>query len=258
MINELEALSKNSVAYNSRALEKTIQVHLVEKGDIFYTKGRNLAKEVYRQVWHTENLIDGNDYGVIISHNGVIVGNMNLQLRQSNKPLKSEIFFGKEHWQQYQKNYQYNLAEVSALAIAQDVPSELRKPIMMMLIVGIQNFCRLANINFLVTVQHKSLIRILTKSLDLPFYINEFIDTPLETIPNDLYWNREESPRIFYLEPLSFPVIDACYSFFTFLNILGFQTSFLSRINTSNLNLTYSHFRKNSLGEHKLKVGYGA
>lgn len=88
-------------------LNHLMEIHIVDKSDIFYKKGRQLASDAYRQVWNTENLIDGNDYGVIISHQGKVIGNINIQIRQGNKPLKSEAFFGKEHWQAYFKESTY-------------------------------------------------------------------------------------------------------------------------------------------------------
>ncbi len=61
-------------------LNHLMEIHIVDKSDIFYKKGRQLASDAYRQVWNTENLIDGNDYGVIISHQGKVIGNINIQI----------------------------------------------------------------------------------------------------------------------------------------------------------------------------------
>jgi hypothetical protein len=228
---------------SQNALASRMEVHLVDKNDIFYKKGRILAEEVYRQVWNTEHLIDGNDYAIVVSHNGSVVGNMNLQLRAEKKLLKSELFFGQEHWQEYFQGSPSNVAELSALALSQNLPNEVRRPIMMMLILGIQTLCRLKKITFLVTVQHEYLIRILTQSLDLPFVRNEMIKTPQGELPNDDYWKRKEPPKIYYLEPNGSETIDTCASFFCYLNVAGIQTSFLPRVQKSDL--SFSAFRKN-------------
>lgn len=196
-----------------KALTSSMEVHLVDKNDIFYKKGRVLAEDVYRQVWNTEQLIDGNDYAIVVSRHGSVVGNINLQLRAENKLLKSEIFFGQEHWQEYYQGSPVHVGEVSALALSDDLPSEVRRPIMMMLILGIQILSRYEGIKFLVTVQHEFLIRVLSKSLHLPFFCNEIVKTPQGKLPSDKYWERKELPRIYYLEPNSNQTVDTCTSF---------------------------------------------
>ena len=221
-----------------------LEVHLVHKGDIFYAKGRKLAENVYRQIWGTENLIDGNDYGIVVSHDGKVLGNMNIQLRKPEKLLKSESFFCREHWQQYFSATNTNIAEASALAIDRDTPTNLRRPIMMMLMTGLQTFCRLEGIKYLVTIQHDYLIRILTKSLHLPFFPNQMVKKPQAEIPQDSYWQREKLPSIYYSEPLGAGFTDACSSFFFYLSMSGIQTAFYPRVKKNN-KLHFSTFRKN-------------
>ena len=94
-------LNLSSVSVNSHSQTvsyASIETHLVEREDIFYTKGRNLAKAVYKDVWNTESLVDGNDYGIVVACNGEILGNANIQLKKPEKQLKSETFFGESHW----------------------------------------------------------------------------------------------------------------------------------------------------------------
>jgi hypothetical protein len=76
-----------------------LEVHPVDTGDIFYKKGRVLAESVYRQIWNTEKLLDGNDYAVVVSRDRTVVGNLNLQSRSKHGLLKSEGFFGERHWE---------------------------------------------------------------------------------------------------------------------------------------------------------------
>lgn len=208
----------------------SIETHIVEREDIFYTKGRNLAKAVYKDVWKTENLVDGNDYGIVVVCNGKVLGNANIQIKKPEKALKSEKFFGASHWKNYFQVSNSEIAEISALAVSQDAPSELRRPVMMMLITGLQNLCRIKGIKQLATVQHGYLVRILTKSLHLPFYKNEVVNEPLADVPDDNYWKRVSSPAIYYLEPLSINVIEACYSFLSYMNVAGVQTAFYPRV----------------------------
>jgi hypothetical protein len=228
---------------NCNSLADRMEIHLVDKNDIFYRKGRVLAEEVYRDVWKTENLIDGNDYAIVVSRNGAVVGNLNLQLRAGRKALKSELFFGTEHWSECFKGSSSCVAELSALALSQDLPSEIRRPIMMSLILGSQVLSRALNIQFYVTIQHEFLMRILTKSLQLPFFRNEKLTAPQGELPDDLYWNRGEFPRIFYLDTKDSEAINTCASFFSYLNVAGIQTSFLPRIKKSDL--PFSTFWKN-------------
>jgi hypothetical protein len=220
-----------------------MEVHLVDKNDIFYKKGRLLAEEVYRKVWNTEHLIDGNDYAVVISRQGSVVGNMNIQLRSGRKSLKSETFFGGEHWQNYFPGSPASVAELSALAIDQKLPPEIRRPIMMMLILGTQILSRALDVQFYVTIQHEFLMRILTKSLQLPFFRNESLTRPQGQLPNDDYWNRGELPRLYYLDTKNGDAINTCASFFCYLHVSGIQTSFLPRIKKNDM--PFSAFRKN-------------
>ena len=222
-------------------LQPLMEIHLVEREDVFYKAGRHLAKEVYREVWNTQNLVDGNDYAVIVACKGKIVGNINIQLKKPKSLLKSEIFFGEKHWEDYFQVEDSEIAEISALAIAKDAPTELRRPVMMMLITGVQNICRIRGIKFLATVQHSYLLRILNKSLKLPFYKNTTVTQPVGDIPNDDYWKREKYPAIYYLDILSFEMVNVCYSFLSYLNLSGLQTQFLPRINQSK-DLSYASF----------------
>ncbi|MDJ0743390.1 MAG: hypothetical protein QNJ32_08510 [Xenococcaceae cyanobacterium MO_167.B27] len=237
---ELENFSMQKIQPESQPVMET---HLVDRGDIFYTKGRNLAKEVYRDVWNTSKLIDGNDFGVIVTCNGEVLGNANIQLKGTDKLLKSEVFFGAKHWQSYFTVADSEIAEISALAIAQNAAEELRRPIMMMLITGIQNICRIQGIKYISTVQHSYLLRILRKSLGLPFFQNQVVNQPQANVPDDNYWNRGKLPAIYYLEPLSIDVVNACYSFFSYLNFSGIQTKFFPRIKQTS-KLSYATFVK--------------
>ncbi len=201
-----------------KPMTSLIEVCLVHKGDEFYNQGRKLAENVYRQVWGTENLLDGNDYGVVVAQNGKILGNLNIQFKRSGKLLKSEVFFGENHWQNHSNADHSEIAELSALAIAQDAPKELRRSIMRMLILGMQNLCYQEGIKFLVTVQHDYLIRILSKSLHLPFFLNNDVSKPQGNTPCDGYWRRPKLPRVYCLDTNSRQTVEACSSFFSYLH----------------------------------------
>lgn len=231
--------SKTQVADESLS---SLQVHLVSCDDIFYIKGRILSKTVYKEVWSTENLVDKNDYGVVVATNkGEILGNVNLQLRKE-KLLNSEVFFEKCHWKNYFEVPSENIAEISGFALDKNTPINLRKPVMMLAIVGLQNLCRLKKIQKLVTVQHDYLVRILTKSLKLPLLKNEIVNSLSFSIPNDDYWKRNKAPAIYYLEPFSSYVSETCYSYLSFLNlVLKIETTFNLRIQIES-QTTYSSF----------------
>ena len=208
-----------------KPMTSLIEVCVVHKGDEFYNQGRKLAENVYRQVWGTENLLDGNDYGVVVVQNGKILGNLNIQFKSSRGLLKSEVFFNEKHWQGYSNAHYSEVAEISALAIAQDAPKELRRSIMKMLIMVMINFCRQKGIKFLVTVQHDYLIRILSKSLYLPFFMNNDISKPQGNVPCDGYWKREKSPRLYYLSPNNIQTINACASYLNHLPTARIESS---------------------------------
>lgn len=225
-------------------IQSSIETHIVEREDIFYSRGRNLAKAVYKEVWNTENLVDGNDYGIVVACNGKVLGNANIQIKKPGKLLKSEAFFGESHWKDYVDASDYEIAEISALAVSQDAPAEIRRPIMMMLIVGIQNLCRMMGVKQIATVQHDYLIRILTKSLNLPFYRNQKIEQPQTSdLPDDDYWKRVKPPALYYLDPLGHEGTSACYSFLNYLNMSGTHTAFYPRLKNVQ-KLSYAAFCK--------------
>ena len=237
-------------------MSSLLKVHLARKGDELYLRGRNVAENVYRQIWGTENLIDGNDYGVIVSQNGKVLGNLNIQLKRSGELLKSELFFGQKHWQNYTDVHYSETAEISALAIAQDAPKQLRRPTMMTLILGIHLICCLQNINFLVTVQHDYLIRILSKSLRLPFFRNEIKKIPQGKVPHDNYWIREKLPRLYYLAPNSIQTINACASYLNHLPMARIESSPFAEIRAECL--SYSTFPQNWNREKSYPVVYAS
>ncbi|WP_013323703.1 hypothetical protein [Gloeothece verrucosa] len=219
----------------------SIEVHLVDTNDIFYKRGRLLAEKVYHEVWNTEHLIDGNDYAVVISLEGEVIGNMNLQVRSPQKLLKSEKFFGREHWKYNFDEYNLPIAEISAFAISRHLSLDLSRLVMMSLIAGMQNICRLEAIKLIVTVQHESLMRIL-KSLHLPFHKNQMVTIPQGNLPDDDYWNRQKAPGLYYIQPLSLEVVECCYSYLVYMTLKGVSTAFLPR--TQKADLSYSTFRK--------------
>ena len=224
--------------------QRTLSVHIVEKEDIFFSKGHNLAQAVYQEVWNTENLVDGHDYGIVVTYNGKVLGNANLQIKKPGKLLKSEVFFGKSHWKEYFEVSELEIAEISALAVSKNAPAQMRRLILMMLIVGIQNLCRIINVRQIATMQHDYLIRILTKALHLPFYRNETIEQPQATnLLHDDYWKKIEPPALYYLDPLGNEVTAACYSFLNYIHLSGMQTSFSPRLNNIH-KLSYATFCK--------------
>lgn len=228
----------------------SMEVHIVDKQDLFYKKGRVLAEHAYRRTWNTENLIDGNDYAVVVSKGGKTIGNMNLQLRSEEKFLKSEKFFGKEHWQNYFHPYPTGVAEISALAISHELPSQISRPVMMLLILGISSLCRLKEISLLTTVQHEFLIRVLKQNLQMPFIRNEKVKTPNGELPNDNYWNHKNPPKLYYLDTDSQQAVASCASFFWYLNSVGIHTTFLPRVQTEDL--SYTTFRKSCKSQARL------
>lgn len=219
-----------------------MEVHLVNKDDIFYQKGRNLANEVYQQVWGTEKLIDGNNYGIVISYKGQVIGNANLQIRQEHQPIKSEHFFGKEHWKAYVDVPYSRVVEMSSLSIAQDLEADLKQPVMMLLIFSTYTLARSLGITFCATIQRKALHRILTKHLHIPFFPNQKLTEIQGEVPNDKYWNSNETPHLYYLDLTAPETLESLNSCFFYINSLGIQTKFLSRFQEKNS--SYAQFRK--------------
>ena len=221
-------------------LSDCLKIFIVDKYDNLYKEGRDLAQQMYNKVWNTSNLIDANDYAVVIYCGNMIVGNVNIELGREGNLLKSEVFFEKQHWKNYLSASRTDLIEISGLCINDEIPNKLSRPVMMLLILGLQSLHNSLGIRYMTTVQHKYLIRILKKSLNLPFFRNEVLNVPLGSIPDDNYWKQDKMPSLYYVDGHSNEAIKACNSMFCYLNFLGFKISFESKINKSEI--SYSEF----------------
>ncbi|NJO94570.1 MAG: hypothetical protein HC820_10040 [Hydrococcus sp. RM1_1_31] len=203
---------------------------------------------MYKKVWQTEKLIDDNDYGVVVFYGNSVIANVNLQLRRENSPLKSEKFFQFKHWQEYLKVADSEIAEISGLAISDDIPNSLSRPVLMTLVLGLKILLQGLKLKAYTTIQHKFLIRLLAKSLGLPFFMNETVTTVQTNVPDDNYWKRAESPRVYYLDGFAPQAIQACDRFFDYFKSAGIQTIFNSRIVREKIGysqLFKSHLAKN-------------
>lgn len=216
------------------------QVFIVNKKDPIYLKGRHFVQQRYRKVWGTCNLVDSNDYATVVLCHGSVIANVNIQLNQENNYLNSELFFEKEHWRSDINLGTYDLAEVSGLAISDKIQPNISTPAFMMLILGLRILQYSLNIRYYTTVQHKFLVRILTKKLNLPFWTNNSIVNPSGNIPNDKYWQQEEKPRIYYLDCHNEQVVQACDSYFYYLNLMGIKVTFSPLVSKKKIH--YSSF----------------
>jgi hypothetical protein len=227
MKNELDLLRKESQQLQNPATP--LEVHVVDKNDIFYTKGRYLAKSVYKNKWNTENLIDHNDYGIVIVSEGRVIANMNIQLGGRNRLLNSEKFFAREHWKNYFDVSAHQTLEISGLSIPQEVDTELRTSLLMILSLSAYYIARSLGIRVCATVQLKMLIRILTRRLHLPFFPSEFVTEVNGDVPNDDYWNRLDAPKMYYLDFTDSKTLENYERFSSYLNSKGVRTTFLPR-----------------------------
>lgn len=217
-----------------------IRIGIVAKEQEIYIQGRNLANEMYAKIWDTKSLIDDNDFGIVVFCSGQVVGNVNLQIKHSESNLlHSEIFFTQKHWQQYLDIPNGQLAEISGLCVSDTVPQSLSRPIIMGLVLGLHLLHNSLQIRYLTTVQHEYLIRVLCKSLNLPFFCNETITYPQGQVPDDGYWKRDKSPRIYYIDGYSADTIKAVSSLFCYLNMVGYQIHVEQKISPVNLSYTY-------------------
>jgi hypothetical protein len=230
-------LESQDIQHSTAALE----VHIVDKSDIFYTKGRYLARNVYKNKWNTDNLIDNNDYGIVIAAKGRVIANMNIQVGSENRQLNSEKFFAKEHWKNYFEVPAHQTIELSGLSIPQDVDNDLRVALLMILSLSAYNIARSLGIKVCITVQLQMLIRILTRRLHLPFFPSEFVTEIRGSVPNDDYWNRIESPKIYYLDMVDGKTVELYNLFFCYLNHQGINATFFPRFNQKQM--TFTSFR---------------
>ena len=205
--------------FSDELLSSVIEVHLIDKNHVFYQEGRILAQDVYRQIWDTDHLIDGNDYAVVTIANGTAIGNMNLQLKTQQKSLKSEMFFESEHWESYFSKSSEKITKISGLSVSQDLPVKSRQQVMMLLILGTSIISQILGIDLWVTVQRKALNRILAKQLRLSFVTNQTVVTPQKEVPKDNYWHSSELPQIHYLDVKDSQNVNAFSLFYSYLHL---------------------------------------
>jgi hypothetical protein len=221
--------------YERKASKHSPTVYLVNKGDFLYKKGRILAEDVYREVWNTEKLVDGNDYGIVIANENQIVGNANIQMKTHSNLLKSEVFFQEKHWANYIEAYPLEVAEMSGLAVHRSLDLGTRQLVMMLLFTGVNLLCSECNIQFLVSIQRRALSRMLTKKMKLPFFLNEAIEQPSQELPRDKYWDGGEIPRLYYLETMHPTTQDAIRAFALNPNTISSAPKYISLVRDNEL-----------------------
>lgn len=175
-------------------------------------------------------MIDDNEYGIVVFDRDSVIANVNIQLKHPHTFLKSEKFFHPLHWQNYLSCAECEIAEISGLAIEDRIPSSFSRPVLMTLVLGLRTLLSVLELRVYTTIQHKFLIRLLTKSLKLPFFINEIVTNPTIEVPDDNYWRREESPRIYYLDGMNSDAIAACNSFWDYFEEANLRLLFNSRL----------------------------
>jgi hypothetical protein len=206
-----------------------LNIEIVSKGQELYDEGRKLANYMYSKIWNTKCLIDDNDFGIVVTLSNQIVGNVNLQIKNDEScKLHSELFFSERHWQQYLNIADVKIAEISGLCVLDTIPQFMSRPVIMGLVYGLHLLHNSLQIRYLTTIQHEYLIRILQKSLNLPFFRNEIITCPQGQVPDDNYWKRDKLPGIYYIDGYSTECIKACASLFCYLNIAGYHTQISS------------------------------
>jgi hypothetical protein len=223
----------------------SLQIYFVEKDHFIYKKGYDLVKQNHHEPRNTSNLQDNNDYGVVIFWQNNLVGNINIQLKQPNKLLESELFFGEQHWQPYFQANDFQITEISALTLSKQMPMCLRQGTIIALSLGVITLLNMLGIYLATTIQYKWLDRTLKKTLQLPFFENKIIQNPQANIPNDYYWQAQESPKIYYLNLTDPETIKTYSSFFCYLNYLGISTNFIPALTlTNSIERTYANFRQ--------------
>ncbi len=242
-----------SLLFDRQSQPLSMHIEIVAKGQKLYSRGRQLANQMYANIWGTRSLIDDNDFGIVVSFSGQVVGNVNLQIKHHESHLlHSEIFFTEQHWQQYLNITDSRLAEISGLCVSDAIPRFLSRPVIMGLVLGLHLLHNSLQIRYLTTIQHEYLIRILQKSLNLPFFRNEIITYPQGQIPDDNYWKRDKLPKIYYIDGFSTDCIKACASLFCYLNVAGYYTQIVSEKHSDDI--SYSSFWQAWNSRHNVNI----
>lgn len=226
-------------------LQNSLKIYLVNQDNFIYNQGYNFARERYSKFYKTICLPKENDYGVVIFWQNTLVGNLNLQLKQTNKLLKSEELFGQQHWQAYFQANSFQVGEMSALTISKKMPMILRQGTIIALSFGFITLLNILGIKYLTTIQFPSLSRIFNQTLNLPFFENTTIKNIESQIFQHYYWYSKDLPKIYYLNLSDSETIKTSNSFLSYLSYLGISTSFIPTLNlTNSIEPTYFNFRQ--------------
>lgn len=191
------------------------------------------------------NIPDQNDYGIVIFWKNDLVGNINIQLKQPNRLLTSESFFGEQHWQPYFQANNFQITEISAYTLSKKMPMLLRQGTIIALSLSVITLLNILGVNFITTIQHQWFYQVLNKALKLPFFENEIIQKNQNNIAEHYYWQNKESAKIYYLNLADSETIKTYSSFFCYLNYLGVKTNFVPAFKlTNSIEHTYANFRQ--------------
>lgn len=178
-----------------------MRIQLAHVGSPGYRAGRRLAEQVYREAWNTPSLTDHYALGVIAWLGERAVGNINL-LSRATHPLPSERYFVRHHWREQFDVPEPQIGEVGSLAIARGLDFESAEVSLMGMLHVLCVGARLFGIRLLSTVQHRALSRKLVGYLGLPLVANTTVTEPSRDVPDDVYWQLEDKPQIYYMNLL--------------------------------------------------------
>ena len=225
---------------------KHYSVCICKEGSPEFELGQAVAQKMYNKAWDTESYSSKGDYAVVVfmktRKTWEPIANLNCALKNSRKKLPCESIFTGQPWVEEGINNDNQLAEICGLAIDDLTPPEMRRAVLIMLSMGLQAIAVHSNTRWLLTIQHEYLIRILRKSLGLPFTKTDSTVTKDASLPNDQYWNQTVMPCLYILDSRDQVTRAACESFFYYLSSLNIGLQITNKVSSGQQ--SYSGFKR--------------
>lgn len=142
-------------SFGNLTLGHPFRIEIAKRGQLLYQQGYELASELYQKTWRTENLVRNADFCICMveSKTERIVSNLGIALRQKVDLLPSERYFSPYHWRGHFSGNDGEICELSAFAIADDLPQSIKHFAIAATIVSVFDISRTVRLNWIVAIQ---------------------------------------------------------------------------------------------------------
>ncbi|NWO04171.1 MAG: hypothetical protein HLX50_00270 [Alteromonadaceae bacterium] len=191
------------------AAPRDIKFVLCPKNSDEFLDGRSLAKDIYKKSWGTNKMGDDYDIGIVAYEQNEVIGNINIKLPDHKNKLPTDKYFIPGEIPEYAISNRRSMAELCGLSVSDQIKSEHRAYTLGGLIVGAHMAAYQSDITVFATAQRKPLISKLQNMYHYPFDHSVGADVSCENLPEDLYWQSNCKPNLYYIDLTSTKTIQS-------------------------------------------------